>query len=128
MINNVTDLTSDLVKTALDANLQQQQISAHNIANANSDGYRALALNFSDIYADAENLLSGDESQNSGRFEGLRNEIHDGAYVHATGSNVALDMEMVRLNEVVVQYQALLQGLSKYGSLVKMAITGEVGR
>jgi hypothetical protein len=57
----------------------------------------------------------------------LRSDLKRGEHTHrAPAGAIELDLEMLRLNDTVIRYQALIQGLGKYGSLARMAVTGEV--
>ena len=125
MIDDLSGSTSALVKVMLDANLQSQRLSANNIANVNSRGYSPMAVNFARLYQDAEAILldKGEASVNG--LNAVKGSVGTSTYTLTQNSEVSLDMEMVRLNQAVVQYQTLLKALGKYGGLVKMAINGE---
>lgn len=128
MIHELSGATSALVKVALDANLQSQRLSANNIANANSKGYQTVGVDFKSLYQEAESILAAKHEQSVSQFDDLRGELRSGDFIQRANTDVSLDMEMLRLNEVVVQYQSLLKALGKYGGLVKMAINGEQAR
>lgn len=125
MIDELSGSTSALVKVMLDANLQSQRLSANNIANVNSRGYSPMAVDFTRLYQDAEAILLGKGESSVNELNAVKGAVGSREYTLAQSSEVSLDMEMVRLNQAVVQYQTLLKALGKYGGLVKMAINGE---
>ncbi|MFI2813197.1 MULTISPECIES: hypothetical protein [Microbulbifer] len=125
MIDELSGSTSALVKVMLDANLQSQRLSANNIANVNSRGYSPMAVDFTRLYQDAEAILLGKGESSVNELNAVKGAVGSREYTLTQNSEVSLDMEMVRLNQAVVQYQTLLKALGKYGGLVKMAINGE---
>lgn len=127
MIDQLSTVTSTAVSVALDALAQRQQLIAANIANANSANYAVRDLKFEDALASALNSMSTDDAESKASLLQLKNDLNSGAFVtHGPVETVKMDAEMVRLNETVIRYQALIEGLGKYGSLAKMAIAGEI--
>lgn len=132
MIDSLSTVTSSVVSVALDALSQRQQLIATNLANANSTGYVPQYMEFESALKQAIEeaaSLSGTDAQQV--LAELRQRIGGGDYVVEAGtgaasSGVQIDLEMVRLNETVLQYQALIQGMGKYGSLARMAVSGDV--
>ncbi len=125
MIEDIGGATSRLVSLALDVASLRQQVIAHNIANANTPGYSPQRVSFEQWLDQAEiaNLESSREAGLLQTLEDLDQRLGQGELIEATGDEaVALDMEMVKLTENVLRYRALLEGLAKHGSLVKMAI------
>jgi flagellar basal-body rod protein FlgB len=121
----LSSIATSVVRIALDALSQRQQLIATNLANANSLGYVAQDIRFEDVLQQA--LNSEDGSVTDRALRDLATEISDGSRVAGrTAGAVKLDSEMVQLNETVIRYQALIQGLGKYSSLKSMAILGEV--
>lgn len=127
MIDELSGATSALVKVMLDANLQSQRLSANNIANANSRGYSPMTVDFDRLYRDAEAILDKGGSTVD-ELTTVKDSVGTSSYTQTDDAAVSLDMEMVRLNQAVIQYQALLKAMGKYGGLVKMAINGEAGK
>jgi flagellar basal-body rod protein FlgB len=124
MIDQLSTVTSTAVGVALDALAQRQQLIAANLANANSARYELRELRFEDTFRRI--VLEGGSDAMQSLLQ-LRQELRDGAHVRRNGNEpVRLDAEMLRLNETVIRYQALIAGLGKYGSLARMAISGEV--
>lgn len=129
MIDDLGGATSSLVKLALDGAVMRHQVIANNIANANSEGFQAQKMSFEEHLsrialhapsAEADQVLKQE-------IEQLRDKLESGDYVEkAADQEVEIDMAMAELSANVLRYQALLEGLSKRSSLIKMAISGEV--
>lgn len=130
MLDSLQGVTSTLVRVALDGLAQQQRVIANNIANANSTGFSAQRLDFeSALKSAAKSGLTDSDNDAKAWLLRVGNSIDTGDYIHtANNPGVQLDMEMTQLNETVLKYQALIQGLNLSGSLVQMAITGEGNR
>lgn len=125
MIDNIGGVTSQLVRLALDASLLRHQVTAHNIANADTQGYMAQRLRFEELLTSfstaaidpATDALLGNE------IESLRQRLDDSrSLMVSTDSPVQLDQEMIELTENVLRYRALLDANSKRGELLRMAI------
>lgn len=127
MLEGIQGVTSTLVQVALDGLAQQQRVIANNIANANSEGFSAQRFDFEKaLRAAANSGLNESSADAKSRLMAVGNAIESGDYIHnATDTTVQLDLEMARMNETVLRYQALIQGLNQSGSLVQMAITGD---
>lgn len=124
MIENIGGVNSELVKLALNAALLRHQVIANNIANVNTPGFSAKRLNFEEHLAKFM-TPSGklDESAFRQDVESLKRFIDEGHAVVSSGDEIVeLDKEMIKLTENVLHYQALLDALSKRGSIVRMAI------
>ncbi|TQV73407.1 flagellar basal body rod protein FlgB [Exilibacterium tricleocarpae] len=125
MIDNLGGVTSDLLRTALDAALLRHRVIAHNIANVDTPGYRAKRLTFEQHLAGATDSLGASETGLAQRLEMLKGQLRqDGSLVVTTAEAVELDGEMVRIAENTLRYHALLDASGKRGELVKMAIAG----
>ncbi len=112
-------------EVALDALALEQKQIANNIANSNTPGFKPAHVSFEQAIAQA--LQQGDGSVD--QLQRLKQDIASGALTGKSQfSEVQVDLEMAKLNEVVLHYQAILEGMAKYGSLNKMAISGEVSR
>ena len=127
MLEGLQGVTSTVVQVALDGLVQQQRVTANNIANANSTGFSAQRTDFeSALRAAASTDLTDSAGAAKARLLRIDDAIDTGAYIHtATNPTVQLDVEMARMNETVLKYQALIQGLNMSGSLVQMAISGD---
>jgi len=128
MLDELSTLTSATVATALDALSVRQQLIAANLANAGSAGYSPARVDFETALR-RELESGGDRSvlETLDALARLRAGLTEGHFTsRSEQQGVEIDLEMLRLNETVIRYQALIQGLGKYGSLTRMAISGEV--
>jgi len=126
MLDQLSTVTSTTVSVALDALLQRQQLIAGNLANLGGGGATAEEVDFETALARALES-GGDASATRESLEQLRQDLAAGNLTrHSPTQEVQADVELVRLNDTVIRYQALIQGLGKYGSLTRMAISGEI--
>lgn len=128
MIESLTSVTTSVVETSLDGLAMQQRLIADNIANANSAGFKPSHLEFeSALRAVLERQSTATKADTQARLEQLRTSIGEGELTRtADATGVQLDIEMALLNQTVLKYQALIQGLRQFGSLKSMAIAGEI--
>ncbi|ODB95133.1 flagellar basal-body rod protein FlgB [Candidatus Thiodiazotropha endoloripes] len=125
MIENIGGVTSQLVNLALDVASLRQQVIAHNIANANTPGYQPQKVSFENILEQASVLTldTPTEQQLTHQLRSIERKLHNGDLIENINTDsISLDEQMVELTETVIQYKALLEARSKFGSLVKMAI------
>lgn len=124
MIDDLGGATSELARLALDAAWLRHQVIANNIANVNTPGYVAKKVDFEEHLAKFLTPLGElNESAFRHELESLKAFVDEGhAVVPSGGEEVSLDKEMVMLTENVLRYQALLDALSKRGSIMQMAI------
>ncbi|MDM0122187.1 flagellar basal body rod protein FlgB [Variovorax arabinosiphilus] len=120
MTHSIEAVTRSALALALDAASLRQQVSAANIANANTVGYVPRRVSFEDQLADARQSVdrsgwidSTALAQVSPRVEAIR-----GATV---GTQVQLDVEVAEMARNAVHYQALVKGLSRHFSILSMA-------
>ena len=120
-------VTAQLVSLALDASVLRHQAIANNIANSNNPGYAPIKVSFED------QLSSAIEAVKDGRGEALLTShlenikpylVEDDRAESAGNSKILLDMEMAKLAQNVVHYQALIKGMTKNMSIVSSAING----
>lgn len=125
MIEDIGGVTSRLVSLALDVSSLRQQVIAHNIANANTPGFAPQRVSFEQLLESAD-LLTSDrpaERELTNEIDRLQQRLDQGELIETSEEeSVSLDMEMVKLTENVLRYRAMLEGLSKRGSLIKLAI------
>jgi len=123
MINEIESVTVNLAKLALDAASMRHQAIANNIANANSSGYAPLAVNFDEQLENLRTSLQSRQSIAPEMLQGIKPFIEEQQTLLGGGATkVMLDMEVAKLSQNVVHYQALLRGLSKSMSIVSVAI------
>ena len=118
-----TEVTSALLLKALDAATLRHQAIASNIANANSVDYKPLSVNFEQQLGFARAALeSGQPSLTLADVAGLRATLEEGAAPAPGTASVMVDMEMVKLAQNTLQYQALIKGLTHRGGLISIAV------
>jgi len=125
MLENLGGVTSQIAWLALDAASQRHEITAHNIANATTPGFVPKRVEFAEqLRAFASEALASSDLRNvDERYSGFKSQIHEGSFVSAKSDQlVEVDMEMVNLTENVLYYRAILEGLSKRGDVLRMAI------
>lgn len=121
MVSSVESGTVGLVKLALDAASLRQQALANNIANLNTPGYVPFRVQFEEQLAGARaHYLAGSPISQSD-LAGVTPILEEDA--SSVGSTqVAIDMEVAKLAQNVVHYQALVRGLSKKMAILSLAI------
>lgn len=120
------NVTMDLVGKALDAALLNHKVVANNVANVNTQDYRALKLDFDRVFGSVRDAVDGGVSDEVIR-EALQSMDFEQGVVADSVSRVALDQQMVELTKNSLHYQALINARGKLGSLVTAAIKGGKG-
>jgi flagellar basal-body rod protein FlgB len=116
-------VTTALLLKALDAVTLRHQAIASNIANANSVDYRPLRVNFEEQLGFARaSLARGEPALTLGDVASLRPVLEQEPAPVAGKAAVMLDMEMVKLSQNTLQYQALIRGLTHRGGLLSIAV------
>src|SRR4249920_127781 len=109
MIEEIDAATMGVLRLALDAASLRHRVIAHNIANANTEGYAPLRVSFEEQFDAVRSALGQSQPLARGLLEGLRRVIaQDGPLSGGATDQVALDLEVGRLAQNSVHYQALL--------------------
>lgn len=128
MINEIQGVTAQLARMSLDAYSMRHSVLAQNIANANTDGYVPLRLNFE------EQLKQLSMASNSGASDrqlgALVSQVHPYAELRAnegalSDPSLRIDDEIALLAQNTLQYEALLTAVGRQAALMRTAITGE---
>lgn len=125
----INPVTGKIVEMALNAAQMRLDVVANNIANANTSNYKPLKVDFeSQLELHKKNLVN---KSNDDLNKQLLKEVSPQVVQANTESSkynkdVLIDMELTELSKTVLHYQALLEAKSKIGSVVKMAITGDI--
>lgn len=115
----LVDPTISLVSLALDAATLRHQAIANNIANAHTPGYVPLRVSFEERLAG----LRESGGSISAAMRDLRPQVEpDRSEIHARNTSVMIDMEMVKLSQNTINYQALARALGKKLSLLATAV------
>jgi flagellar basal-body rod protein FlgB len=119
----IESTTSVLIGKALDATAMRQQAIAHNIANANTPGYRPLTVGFDSQMADVRATLVQGGTVNAARLAAVRPALIV-APINLLGSDaVALDAEVAKLSENTLQQTVLLKVLNRHYAIMGAAIS-----
>lgn len=125
-MNELTTQAGATVAAALDALSLRQQVIAANLANVGTSDYRPRRVSFEQALQASLQLATKDSNEALQGQEGFQESLRSGAYTRASDRpGVEIDVELTQLSETVLRYHALIQGLSKYGSLLHMAILGD---
>jgi flagellar basal-body rod protein FlgB len=118
--------TSMLVSLALNAATAKHVAIAQNIANVNNEGYRPLQVDFDQQVALFKHqLLNPRNDAASARLIETLQSATEVKEADASGnSKVLLDVEMAKMAQNALHYQALLAAKGKLSSMVRMAISG----
>ena len=129
--------TDWLLERALDGVAERQRVSAHNIANANTPGYKRYRLPFEDqlkaalAREDRRELIGATthpghipiRSGSARRRADLSVERVGETSMRNDGNNVDIEAEMAQIIKDQVHYNALAQEVAKRYSMLRDAIT-----
>ncbi len=109
------DSTLLVLSKALDALSLRHEVTANNIANVNTPGFKAKSVRFEDQLKAA--ISRGDPGSCRPTIE------EDPLQVRLDGGSVDIDLEMARLAETQVGYSAVSRLVSERFSLLKYVIS-----
>lgn len=127
----VSDATTQVVKSALNGLTKKQEVISQNLANVDTPAYQAQTVDFQTTL---NNTINGSGTlrlikNNSAHLESTSSQkdfvqisARKGGTDRADGNNVDIDTEMVDMTETVVNYQAMIQTLTKKFTLLKQII------
>jgi len=122
-MSGTDQVTMALVIKALDAAALRHQAIAGNIANANSVGYRPLRVSFEEQLGFARQALArGERALTLADLSSVQPTLRQEPASQVGEPAVMVDLEMVRLAQNTLQYQALLKGLNHRISIISAAI------
>src|SRR3954463_10164994 len=102
--------TQAAVGVALDALSLRQQTLATNLANVNTEGYRARGVDFEQALRDALHGTSEEPGAALEQLSHLQESLRSGAFTHpAQSAGVDLDIELAQMSETVLRYRALIE-------------------
>ena len=116
---------SQALQNRMDYLVQRQGITASNIANATTPGYLTRDIKFAPVKSggnmkiartNAQHLAMGERSNN---FKVVTSNKH----VRHDGNSVKLDEEMLKLQDIQMNYRMMTRIKSKLGAIQKMAIS-----
>ena len=119
--SNLADLfdkTTQALGASLNYRLLRHNVTAANIANAETPGYHAMKVDFEDALARAVDLGTAALGK-----ERITVEENPEADVNPDGNTVNLDNEMVTMSENSTLYKAALSLINKKMAMLKYGIT-----
>ena len=117
----IESVTTTALSAALETASRRQAAVAANIANAGAPGYLPLRLSFDAHLADARAVLQEKGLLDLAAAESLRSAAEPLFDAGGEPAAVQLDAEMATLARNAVEYQALLQGMSRHLALQALA-------
>lgn len=127
------DKTTGALQTSINMRQVRHNLTASNIANAETPGYHAKKMDFEDALSRALDLdgrrnLSAshpDHFSTGGKNVGVSPEIYDNpeGEINPDGNTVDLEKEMSALSENAIMYKAALQLINKKMAALKYAAT-----
>jgi flagellar basal-body rod protein FlgB len=121
MPSPIESMTTAALSAALDAASLRQALVAANIANAGTEGYLPLRLSFEARLDEVRAALRDGGWLDPASLETLRGLGEGEVEVRAGTDPVRLDAEMAELARNAVEFQALVQGVSRHLSLLALA-------
>ena len=121
MSEGLAAVTTATLGLALDATILRQQAIASNIANAGTQNYVPLQLNFA---AQLEQIQAGLPTAGGvGALREAGKQLQLEPMLDANGdpAKVQLDVEMASMAQNNVLYQALIKGLNRHMTIQSMA-------
>jgi len=122
-----------VLEKALDASWLRNEVIAHNIANADTPGYKKYRVEFEEELKSAleSSGLKGKKTRpkhldiGTSSIEEVRPRVVRtfGTQMREDGNNVVMDEEMTNLAKKVILYNALVQKISGEFNKLKMVIS-----
>ena len=131
-MSNLFDKTTDALGTSMNMRLLKHNLTASNIANAETPGFHAKKIDFEDALSRALDIdgmrsmttTSGDHfAVGGGSMSKVRPQIYDNpdGAINNDGNTVDLEKEMSTLSENAVLYKAALTLINKKLAAIKYA-------
>jgi flagellar basal-body rod protein FlgB len=119
----------DLIKKSLDASVLRSKVSANNIANLNTKGYKAYKVSFEDTLQDSINglELKTDNNRhitNTSNYGEISVKQDNTTAMNQDGNNVDIDSEMVDQAANSLMYNAMISAINSKLSQAKYVING----
>lgn len=119
----ISSVTSDLLAKAMDVCAETHKVIANNIANTDSQHFRASHVDFETIFAGArQSVVDSNTTTLSEQVRAIDTNVLP--VLENEGQTIGLDQSMVQLTENTLRFHALTDMRKGLGSLMKIAITG----
>ena len=122
MTQGLEAITTATLALALDAASMRQQAIASNIANAGTEGYVPLRLNFEAQLDEVRRTVRERGSADPFALAAVRLQLEPVLDANGAPAKVQLDAEMASLSENAVRYQSLAKGLSRHFAILSSAV------
>jgi flagellar basal-body rod protein FlgB len=113
----IETLTSDQVARYLDLATSAAKLSAQNMANIDTPGYRAVGMDFE---SEMKTAIGGAEA--GGVAQPVHVRFEDGLVARPDGNNVSMDRESLNLAEAQLQFKTGVALLRQQYTMVMDAI------
>ena len=120
MPSQIEAVTTAALSAALAGASRRHALTAANIANVGTESFQPLRLSFDAQLEEARGAWREQGLKDMSLVDALRGAATQPAEVLEEGS-VRLDVEMAELARNAVQFQALVQGVSRHLSLLALA-------
>ena len=124
-------ITSALYEKALNGTWQRQKAISNNIANSETPGYKAIAVNFEDELKSEMKKIQTASGSVASKTKSVETIEKSPVSVYSRSSssrldenNVDVDSENIDMTKAQLQYYYLVQGVSDSYSRLKYAISG----
>jgi len=117
--------TLSLVSTVLDRLSQNHSLIASNMANVNTQGYKAAKIDFEAMLAPVSEVVNSENGDATELTKALaRIDRQEIPVVESETVGVLIDQEMINLAENTLKYKALVSARSELSSIKSIAIKG----
>jgi flagellar basal-body rod protein FlgB len=123
----ITTPMSDVLERYLDLSSQELKLTAENMANVDTPGYRAQGFDFAgEMQRSIEELTAGQTKNGVARKPfspgAARVGLVDGLLERPDGNNVSMDRESLKMAEAQLQFRAGIELLKRESARVMDAI------
>lgn len=121
----ITTMMADELAKYLDMSALELKLTAQNMANVDTPGYRAIGFDFA---TEMRRALGGMETGQSGMAEpGVQIGQLDGLISRPDGNNVSIDRESLKMAEAQLQFRMGVELLNNEFMMVGKAIKADQG-
>ncbi|HEY3265985.1 MAG TPA: flagellar basal body rod protein FlgB [Armatimonadota bacterium] len=119
----LTDITQDVLSSAMDAIALRGRAINNNIANVETPGYQRQDIAFEAALRTALDTGQYDPEQQPDLATVVPAVVNDASSpARENGNNVDADAEMAKLAENTLRYQAIIEAMTSKNALLKTAI------
>lgn len=127
--SSISEDTYTLLKKSMDASALRSKVSANNIANINTKGYKKFYVTFEEALNDSmgSNIMKTNNSkhmQNGSSSGDVTVQREENTSMRQDGNNVDIDLEMTNQAANTLMYNALVKQVNSKISLASYVITG----